>query len=180
MTTENMILRVASNYGNFATEMQATVGRDLNVATQELCKQGMLNILYRVSGSYVDKALGVDSKKGVSRKDVEYSIDRAETIATAVEEKLSELAESEGLEDLSLVFRVTGQHHFGEGTGSPMARASLFVDSLMAQESSEAQLRTMLGLLGLEDADDATRDEMVAFAHGKGLGMQTPKARKTA
>jgi hypothetical protein len=101
-------------------------------------------------------------------------------ITEAVSEKLIELEEAEGLQDLALKFRVTGQHFFGEGSGSPMARASLFVDSLMAQESSEAQLRTMLGLLGLDGAEDATRDEMVAFAHGKGLGMQTPKAKKNA
>lgn len=173
-------LKVQSNYGNFATEMTAQVGVDLNEATQELCKQGMLNILYRVSGSYVDKAVGVSKKDNIGRKDIAFSEALVNTINDAVTEKLSELEDEEGLNDLNLSFRVTGQHHFGEGTGSPMARASLFVDSLMAQESSEAQLRTMLGLLGLEGAEDATRDEMVAFAHSKGLGMQTPKAKKSA
>ena len=171
-------IKVASNYGNFATELKAEVGENLTEATELLCEQGLLNILYRVSGSYVDKALGVDKKKlGTTRKDDAYSDAEAEVINKAVSDKLTELEAELGIETLKLSFRVTGQYFYGEGGTSPMARASLFVDSLLGNEATEPQLRATLKVLGMEDAETASRDELVKFAHSKGLGIQPAKKK---
>lgn len=54
---------------------------------------------------------------------------------------------------------------------SPMIRATNFVKALAATEGTKVQLVATFEMLGMKDADKASDDELIAFAHSKKLGM---------
>lgn len=148
----------------------------------------LADMLYRLCGSVVDKALGV----GVKRKDgevelpplfkkrneVEYSEANGAKIAKAVDAKIADLLkdEADGAEflEMDLQFTVLGEHEFGEA-GSAMVRATTLVDTFLGDVDMAKAYRAVFGLQGMLNAETATRDELVAFAHSKGLGVSAKK-----
>jgi len=174
-----MNIEFNSNYGNFKTSIKAVVPDGSN---RVICEEGLANILYRVCGSSVDKGFGL--KKGDKRTGIPYSAENAAKVEKLVREKIEELCgmgEDPG-EDaaeymaLALEFKITGQHEAGEA-GSAMVRATALVDAMLGDEKMEEAYRTIFGLQGLADADNATREQLIEFAHSKGLGVQPPKRK---
>lgn len=227
---QNMNITFASNYGNFEYEMSLTLQPDIfrpfqtidETSTMEekevdkseravlatmvkLWQQGLANIAYRVAGSAVDKALGVETGKGKEgRRGVKFDaivkiVDKdgnpvrevnAEGVAVrkeqfardiieeTVNQKLQELGKKEGSDvPAGITFRITGQHEYGAEGESAMVRASAFVDALQSSPASRENMVTMFLTLGLEKAETASRDELIAFAHGKGLGISAKKGK---
>lgn len=182
-----MNIQFKSNYGNFDYVMSVELGLTppLPDGVESLIQQGLANIAYRVAGSAVDKALGVETGKGkegrrgvkwdaviVSGKgDEEIRTPASKVIETTVNDKLALLIDV----PKGITFKVTGQHEYGAEGESAMVRATAFVETLMAKQETEAQLRGTLGMLGMADAETATKEELVAFAHSKGLGISTKK-----
>lgn len=168
-----------SNYGNFDYSMEVELGLvpPLPAGVETLIQQGLANIAYRVAGSAVDKALGVETGKGKEgRRGVKYSDELAKVIEATVGAKLAELsAKADSGVPTGISFKVVGAHEYGAEGESAMVRATAFVDALMATPATEAKLRDMVGMLGLADAETATKEELVAFAHGKGLGISVKK-----
>lgn len=161
-----MKIEVTSNYGNYATKMSVELpDTSLSPLATELVRQGLFNINYRVAGSAVDKALGVDPKNG-GRRGVDYSEDNSLKVMEAVEATIKKLKLPEGVS-----FEVTGQYEYGEGAGSAMVRATTLVDTFLGT-SMEAGYRAILAL------PDGDRDALIAKAHEMGLGIQTSKAKK--
>lgn len=178
-----MKIQFNSNYGNFKTQLTATVPDGSNKVISE---EGLANILYRVCGSGVDKAFGL--KKGNKRTEIVYSVDNAAKVTKAVENKIMELCgvsdeagftagkDAAEYESLELAFKVTGQHEAGE-SASAMVRATTLVDTFLADDKMEGAYRTIFGLQGLEDAENADREALIEFAHSKGLGVQPAKKK---
>ena len=81
-------ITVSSNLGRFATSASAQIGDDVNDATTELCKSGLLNELFRQGGSAGEKALLEFLKlpKETKRADIPYSDEAAEVLAKAMME----------------------------------------------------------------------------------------------
>jgi hypothetical protein len=101
-------------------------------------------------------------------------------IEKAVREKIVELGEWADGEvsdyaELELAFRVTGKHEFGEGGASAMVMATTLVDTFLGDEAMEAAYRAVFGAQGMKDAETAGREELVSFAHSKGLGIRPTK-----
>lgn len=153
-----------SNYGNFATEMKAQIGEDVNPATTWLCEtQGLGNLQYRMCGSRVDKALGVKTKenrKYEKRVEVPYSAANSAIIEKAVREALDELAESEAsVAKLGITFRITGQHEYGSTDDKPTKEATALWTAIQALP--EAKFNEKLKVLGL-DADYTDETAIIA------------------
>lgn len=110
------------------------------------------------------------------RNSVAFTQDLAAKVKAAYERTPGKLGKGE--EQEAIDFTITAIVENEQGEASAMVRATLFVDSLLGDEESEKGLRMVLGLQGLEDADGASRDELIAFAHKKGLGIQPPKKKK--
>lgn len=196
-----------SNYGNFDYSMEVELGLTppLPPGVEVLIQQGLANIAYRVAGSAVDKALGVETGKGKEgRRGVKWgqripilgkdgkqltetndegavvgsTNDAKDVITETVNTKLAELAgKADSGVPKGITFSILGQHEYGAEGESAMVRATAFVDALMATPETEAKLRDMVGMLGLADADTATKEELVSFAHGKGLGISVKKGK---
>lgn len=175
------IFTFSSNYGNFDYRMDVEVpmtppaGPELRY----LVNQGLANIAYRVCGSAVDKALGVvpESKGGKGRRGVAFNDVNRRIVEGTVVTKLAELAKTEPAAAF-IEFSVTGEHEYGAEGGSPMARASAFVDALLGDSKAEAQLRATLALFD-DRAIEGSRDVLVEIAHSKGLGIQKAAPKKT-
>ncbi len=167
-----------SNFGRFAYTVVAGIGDDVNVSTTNLAIRGLADTSFRGVASDVEKTLvkaGVMTKE-TKRSEVEYSTTTAKLISDAAQKKLDEIAKDAVLP--AMVFSISGEHEYGDTGASPMARATAFVDAVLGT-ASETQMRGLLGALGLADSVKADRDALIAFAHGKGLGVQPPRKSKS-
>lgn len=145
-----MKIEVKSNYGNFDYRLTAEVGEDVNVQTVSLCKQGLLNIAYRVAGSAVDKALGVKERKAVN-----YSEADAERINAAVSKKLAELEAKDGtLKALEMSFAVTGEHEWGATVESKFTEEKKLAERHESADDLESWLEGKCGYVGATHGDD--------------------------
>lgn len=163
-------IKFVSNYGNFATEMVAQIGQDVNPATTWLAEtQGLGNLQYRMCGSRVDKALGVKTKEGrkyEKRVEVPYSVENAKKVSDAVEAALADLAKETPLvKELNISFRITGQHEFGASDDKPTKEATATWTHM--QSLPEPEFHAALKVIGLspDDYDDergilAVRDSL--------------------
>lgn len=209
-----MKITFASNYGNFDYEMSVELGLlpPLPEGVEKLLQQGLANIAYRVAGSAVDKALGVETGKGKEgRRGVKFAgetklvddkgvaimvvdedtgekteqwVKNQAVIEGTVNAKLKELAAKVDSDiPTGIEFKVVGEHEYGAGAESAMVRATEFVTALLTapvvegQESGESKLRSMFSFLGMLNAEKATADELVNFAHRKGLGISVKKGK---
>lgn len=145
-----MKIEVKSNYGNFDYRLTAEVGDSVNAETVSLCKQGLLNIAYRVAGSAVDKALGVKERKAVN-----YSEADAERINAAVSGKLKELeAKDSTLKALEMSFAVTGEHEWGATVESKFTEEKKLAERHESADDLEEWLEGRCGYGGQTHGED--------------------------
>lgn len=174
-----------SNMGRFAYTITAEVGEDVDAKSTNLCIRGLADTGFRAVASDVEKALvkaggtdvnGAPVSKDSKRSEIGYTPERATLVQTTAQAKLDEVSKKDLLP--AMVFEVTGEHEYGETGASPMVRATTFVNTLIAA-GQEVSLRSTLSMF---DATAATVDVngLIAIANGAGLGIQPPKAKKTA
>lgn len=171
-------MKTTFNTGNFSLAIE---GEPTAEVLDSLIESGVKAVVQRdvASKAYVEIA-GVAGKKAGSkvlpdkfeRDSIKYSEEAGMVFADAFAGAMKKYGN----------FSVVVTESVGGETETAMVRASNLVDTLLAKnakgESKEADLRFMLGsLYGMENNETATRDEMVAFAHGKGLGMSMKKAK---
>lgn len=93
---------------------------------------------------------------GFEREDLEFSPENLDAMCAAMSEALKPYGE----------FSVSGSEHV-KGAATAMTRATQFVDSLLGTDG-ETAFRQLIGVLGGDSKAD--RDELIKFAHEKGLG----------
>ena len=77
-------------------------------------------------------------------------------------------------------FEVTVTEHVPTAEASPMVRATALIDTMLANPELEAAYRMAFGVQGLKNADSATRDDLIAFAHESKLGIDPARKVKKA
>lgn len=113
----------------------------------------------QVAGSKNDKGKMVLPKE-FKRTDVKFDPATAEVFKEVAEKAMKAYGE----------FAVEVVENVRDET-SPMIRATNFVKALTATEGTKAQLVATFTMLGMPNAQNASDDELIAFAHSKKLGM---------
>jgi predicted DNA-binding transcriptional regulator YafY len=164
--------KVTFNTGNFAITVEGEYNADAqakaleNALRYELQRDVATKVYVAVAGEE-----GKDGKrklaKDFERDSLEYSEEAAEAFREAAETEMAKRGN----------FTITVAKYEGSEAASPMKRATAFVDALLDDGDKEAQMRSLFSLQGMENAADADRDALIAFANSKGLGIQPPKAK---
>jgi hypothetical protein len=142
----------------------------------EIIAEGIASLAYRGGASMLNVLLGVESNSKV-----DYSPEKGEQVAKALagwfaaacpNKKGTVTKLSAGLTVEVQVARYTP----GEESNA-MVRATTFVESLMVDADKAKSLRMLLGLQGLENADKASKDDMIGFCHKNGIGISATKRK---
>jgi len=179
-----MKLQITKTFGNF--HVTATC-EPSEAQVKDLASLGALYLFERTPSTQVEQQVfapmlgwskgerGTSYKRPADfkRNSVPFTDDVAEEIKHVYETTDGKIGEGNAVS-----FNVTSvvKHEGGE-TASEMVRATTFVDTMLGAPDREEKLRGMFGLLGLADAETATREELVAFAHEKKIGIQPTKAK---
>lgn len=166
-------------FGNFDVTVEAEVSEEQVTA---MLKKGVLQVLQRTPATKAEQAVAGDDwevgkKGGLIRPD---GFERSSIPFT--QENANRVAQGFGTsvkmdEGGTLAYKVTRVVEHVGGDISPMKMATQFVDALLYSGKPEtaAKLREMLGLFGMAKVEEASRDEMIEFAHAKGLGISTKR-----
>lgn len=181
-----MVIKTETKYGGSAKENRDGFGLVLEADVTEaqrdaLAAIGLASLGYRGGASAINKALEVDSNSAA-----EYSDDAARKVEAALQEW------AQGAEGKAAGFSAKGdnanplgegftlsvtasRHEHGESGASPMKRATAFVEALLDDPTKASQMRGLFGTLGMENAETADKDALIAFANSKGYGISVPK-----
>lgn len=162
------MLKAGIDTGNFAVIIEGNLKPEVQ---QEKLVQGVVYDLQRGGITQAWNTLGgvkgengkTKLPEGFKRNSIEYSDDAALTMQGAVEEW------AKGIFDGDFTVAVT--KYEGAEEASPMKRATALVESFLGTEM-EAPYRAILGL------PQGSKEELVAEANKRGLGISVPKAAK--
>jgi hypothetical protein len=156
--------------GDLDETAEISVGSEENPRTatvrQVVDESGITYIVQRDGLSAVYKGL---LDKGQKRNTLEFSDETASKFKTALEKALSGYGS----------FAVEVTEHVPTAEASPMVRATALVDAMLANPELESGYRLAFGAQGLANANNAGRDDLIAFAHKLGLGIQPPRGKKS-
>jgi hypothetical protein len=164
--------------GNFLVSAEADLEIEppVDALVQEMLEAGFKQTLQRIPASRAEKAVA-----GYDKRPEKFSRSKDPSMAYSPEsaEKLKVgFGTQEVVEKQTLTYRIADvtQHVPNSGAEGSMKRATNFVELIW--ESDEA--KKMLVALGMPTALTAPKDELIAFAHSKGLGAATatPAAAK--
>lgn len=164
--------------GNFKATIEGEVNRDgqVNLGTEKepkLVNAGQ--VIDECGITYIGQRDGLggfykgELKKGQKRNELEYSDEAGAKMAASLTESFAPYG------DITVT---VDQHEPSEGGASPMVRATALVDAMFASKELEQGYRLAFDAQGLENADSADRDALIAFANSKGLGIQPPRKAK--
>lgn len=153
--------------GNFSLAIEGTPSQ---AVADRLIENGLRYEVQReVASSVYTEIAGEPNKegkkrlpKGFERSSLEYDESNAAAFEEAASKALSKFGD----------FTVSVTKYEGSEAASPMKRATALVDSFIGTEM-EAAYRGILGL------PKGNRDDLIAEANKRGLGIQPPKAAKT-
>jgi hypothetical protein len=166
-------------YGNFDLKVEVEY-EEKDVPT--LIALGALQVMQRVPASTADKK--IDGKNWVKGKkegtllkpekwsrttNIPFTPETAKAIQDGAMGTTVSIAE-----DVALPFKVVSVTEHESGDASPMKRATAFVE-LMFGGPMETNLRDTFDKLGLANALEATKEQLVEFAHSKGFGADPKK-----
>lgn len=155
MKIENVL-----NTGNFSIQVEGEFSPE---AEKEALTKGLQYILQRdvatkvyteVAGTVRPNGKGKSLDEKFERASVKY----AEDTAAKFVEVAGEALKGKGNFTVTVVQYVSGE-------ASPMAGATKYVEALMSTEKTEEGMRSIFSTLGMEDAETATKSELIAFAH---------------
>lgn len=154
-------LNIGKETITFMNEEEKTlVGGLLDAGLRYNIERDVATEVYKqVAGTKNDKGKLVLPKE-FKRTDVKFDATTAETFKNVAEKAMK----AYGTFEVEVVENVRDET-------SPMIRATNFVKALAATEGTKAQLVATFTMLGMKDADKASDDELIAFAHSKKLGM---------
>lgn len=184
--TENNSMNITTQwtFGNF--DITAATQVDVETSdpkTLKLLSLGLLKALYGSPASAAEKAVAADgkltgkvwakNKKGEPERPKEFK----RNYIPFSEETAMALAEAFGttttVDSVPITFAVTDVVEHVSDTGSAMKRATAIVDTLLGgNEDAQKQLRGLVTVLGMTNGATATREELITFAHSKGLGAK--------
>lgn len=163
--------------GNFTAKIEGDLNEDaeIQVGSEENPRTASVREVVDESGiTYIVQRDGLSAvykgllDKGQKRNTLAFSDETGAKFKTALEKALA------GYGD----FKVEVSEHVPTAEASPMVRATALIDTMLANADLEQAYRLAFGAQGLKNADSANRDELVAFAHANGLGIQPPRAKK--
>ena len=156
--------------GDLDETAEISVGSEENPRTasvrEVVDESGITYIVQRDGLSAVYKGL---LEKGQKRNTLEFSDETASKFKTALEKALSGYGS----------FAVEVTEHIPTAEASPMVRATALIDQMLANPELEKGFRLAFGAQGLANAANAGRDDLIAFAHKVGLGIQPPRGKKS-
>lgn len=169
-------VKVSWAFGNFNVSAEVDVTPEQEARMLQL---GALQVLQRVPAGRAEKELaghlweegkkgGKVRPKGFERDSIPYTEDNVAKIMGGAFGQTAEIAEGD-----KVAIRVVKVVEHVKGETSPMVRAQAFVDHLL--DHAPEQIRSTFSLLGMKNAKEATRDELVEFAHANGFGADAKK-----
>lgn len=175
-----MKIQYESNYGQFATRIACELDDEgMDGATVErlepLLKEGLANVLFRVTGSNATKAL-VKAKvatKDTARKDIAYNDTNVRIIDNAAQEGLDEMAERDESPLPRMEFSVTGRHEYGDTQGSRKMAETLYATYSGLPVEKQAAFNLIYGVPA-----GASKDETVEALHRFLGGLKAPRKTK--
>lgn len=160
----------ASINGDLNRDAEIQVGSEENPRTatvQEVIDEsGMTYIVQRDGLSSVYKGL---LDKGQKRNELAFSEETASKFSEALKKAVAPYGN----------FTVAIEEHVPTAEASPMVRATTLIDFALSNAEVEKAYRLGFGAQGLKDAATASREDLIAFAHANGLGMQPPRSKKS-
>lgn len=170
-----------SNTGNFLTRLTIDFPAGTPMIVQKFAAAS-------VQTDICDRAVKQAFKVGKGKKDVlksildiEYTEGNSRKCESAVEAYVAKMVDGTDEEDgdveiaaLNITYKVVGQYIRDEA-GSQMVRATTLVDTLAANPEVKASFKPMFEMMGMEGFDEASRTQLIEFAHSKGLGIQPAK-----
>lgn len=167
------MIKTTFNTGNFALAIEGEFNEDqvdkaLISALRYIVQRDGATKAYQALGGVKDEDGKSSLPDGFKREDLEWSDENGAAFATAFEKAL----EGYG------TFTVSASKYEGSEAASPMKRATTLVDTFLANDDLAKGYRQIFGLQGLENAESATREQLIEFANAHGHGIQPPKQKK--
>lgn len=151
-STGNFTLNINGEFNDAAKE--AALENGLRYAVQ---RDVASKVYVQIAGEK-NKNGNLQLPKGFERDSIEFNPDNAAAMELAATEELKKLGE----------FTVSVEENVGGETASPMKRATALVESFLGTEM-EVPYRSILGL------PQGSKEELVAEANKRGLGISVPK-----